>query len=62
MSAAIVDESDPVPKAPPHEIHHVAGDPAREAVHRQLRDKLVEMIVMQGCPRTRRELFALGVH
>jgi len=31
-------------------------------VRQELRDHLLELVVLQDYPKTRRELFALGVH
>lgn len=46
----------------PDEQNNIAADPAYAEVRQELRDKLLELIVMQDYPKTRRELFALGVH
>ena len=46
----------------PHEQHNLCADPALAEVRRDLRDRLLEMIVAQDYPKTRRDLFALGVH
>ena len=46
----------------PDEQHNVVADPAYAAQRQALRDRLLELIVMQDYPKTRRELFALGVH
>ena len=46
----------------PDEQHNVVADPAYAAERLALRDRLLELIVMQDYPKTRRELFALGVH
>jgi len=48
--------------ADPDEQHNVVADPAFADIRRELRDQLVELIVLQDFPKTRRELFALGVH
>ena len=46
----------------PDEQHNVVADPAYARIRQELRDRLLELIVMQDYPKTRRELFALGVH
>jgi hypothetical protein len=46
----------------PDEQHNVVADPAYAADRLALRDRLLELIVMQDYPKSRRELFALGVH
>ena len=46
----------------PGEQHNLVADPAYAEARRELRDQLLEMIVRQDYPKTRRELFALGVH
>jgi arylsulfatase A-like enzyme len=46
----------------PDEQHNVVADPAYAAERLALRDRLLELIVMQDYPKTRRELYALGVH
>lgn len=46
----------------PGEQHNLVADPAYAKKRQELRDKLMELIVMQDYPKTRRELFALGVH
>jgi arylsulfatase len=46
----------------PDEQHNVVADPAYAAQRQALRDRLLELIVMQDYPKTRRELYALGVH
>lgn len=49
-------------RADPDEQRNIAADPAHAATRQELRDQLMELIVMQDYPKTRRELFALGVH
>jgi arylsulfatase A-like enzyme len=49
-------------RADPDELRNVVADPAYAAQRQALRDRLLELIVMQDYPKTRRELFALGVH
>lgn len=46
----------------PDEQHNVVADPAYASLRRELRDQLLEMIVLQDYPLTRRGLFALGIH
>jgi arylsulfatase A-like enzyme len=46
----------------PDEQHNVVADPAYAADRLALRDRLLEFIIMQDYPKSRRELFALGVH
>ncbi len=45
----------------PEERHNRAGDPAYAAVRREVRDRLLEKIILQDDPHTRRDLFSLGV-
>ena len=49
-------------QADPQEQTNLIGDPAFAAVRQDLRDQLLELIIMQDHPKTRRSLFALGVH
>jgi arylsulfatase A-like enzyme len=49
-------------RSDPDEQHNVVADPAYARQRQALRDRLLELIVMQDYPKTRRELFALGVH
>jgi arylsulfatase A-like enzyme len=44
------------------EQNNVVADSKHIVIRHELRDKLLELIVMQDYPKTRRELFALGVH
>ena len=44
------------------EQHNIVADPAYSGTRQELRDRLMELMVMQDYPKTRRELFALGVH
>ncbi|MCX7015629.1 MAG: sulfatase-like hydrolase/transferase, partial [Candidatus Sumerlaeota bacterium] len=46
----------------PDEQRNLAADPGHARVRQELRDQLMEMIVLQDHPKTRRDLFALGVH
>jgi len=46
----------------PDEQQNIVANPAYAKVRQELRDRLMELIVMQDYPKTRRELFALGVH
>jgi len=46
----------------PGEQHNLVADPAHAKTRSRLRDRLMELIVMQDYPKTRRELHALGVH
>ena len=46
----------------PDEQDNVVADPAFATVRQELRDHLLELVVLQDHPKTRRELFALGVH
>jgi arylsulfatase A-like enzyme len=41
---------------------NLVTDPAYARVRQELRDELLERIILQDYPKTRRELFALGVH
>ena len=49
-------------RADPDEQVNLVADPAYAEIRQELRDRLLELIVMQDYPKTRRELFALGVH
>ena len=46
----------------PDEQHNLVADPAHAQTRQALRDQLLELIVLQDYPKTRRDLFALGVH
>jgi choline-sulfatase len=46
----------------PDEQHNLVADPEYASIREELRDKLMTLIVMQDYPKTRRNLFALGVH
>ena len=48
--------------ADPQEQNNLVNDPAFANVRQLLRDQLLELIIMQDYPKTRRSLFALGVH
>jgi arylsulfatase len=49
-------------QADPQEQSNLIGDPKFEDVRREMRDQLLELIIMQDYPKTRRSLFGLGVH
>jgi len=49
-------------EADPDEQKNLARDPAHAKTRSRLRDRLMKLIVMQDYPKTRRELYALGVH
>ena len=46
----------------PGEQTNLAGSPQHAGLRQELRDRLLELIIMQDYPKTRRELYALGVH
>ena len=46
----------------PGEQNNLACDPPHAEVRRELRDQLLELIILQDYPKTRRDLFSLGVH
>jgi arylsulfatase len=46
----------------PDEQRNLAGDPAQASVRQELRDRLMDLIILQDHPHTPRELFAHGVH
>ncbi len=46
----------------PHETRNLAFDPRHAHVRQRLRDRLLELIILQDYPHTPRERFALGVH
>ena len=46
----------------PDEQHNLTADPGHQDIRTELRDQLLNLIVMQDDPKTRRNLFALGVH
>ena len=46
----------------PDEQHNLAGDPGSAAVRREVRDRLLDLLILQDYPTTVRSLFALGVH
>lgn len=49
-------------RSDPDEQRNLVADPAFADIRRELRDRLLELIVLQDHPKTRRDLFALGVH
>lgn len=49
-------------RSDPDESNNVAFDAAYSDVRQGLRGELLELVVAQEYPKTRRELFALGVH
>ena len=49
-------------RSDPDEQANVVADPAYAGTRQQLRDQLMDLIVLQDYPKTRRDLFALGVH
>jgi arylsulfatase A-like enzyme len=61
-----------VPEGQGEQLFHLATDPdeqvnlARDAAHasvrRELRDRLLDLVILQDYPQTPRDLFALGVH
>jgi arylsulfatase A-like enzyme len=46
----------------PDETRNLASDPRHAHVRQRLRDRLLELIILQDYPHTPRERFALGVH
>ena len=46
----------------PDELNNLVADPAFAVEREQLRVQLLERVILQDYPRTRRDLFALGVH
>lgn len=46
----------------PDEQHNMAGDTAYQGTRQELRDQLLDLIILQDYPKTRRDLFALGIH
>jgi arylsulfatase A-like enzyme len=46
----------------PDEQRNIVAEAEYSEIRQELRDKLMELIVMQDYPKTRRELFAFGVH
>ena len=46
----------------PDEQHNLSADPDHAAVRTELRARLMTLIIKQDYPKTRRSLFALGVH
>ena len=46
----------------PDEQCNLAGDPASAAVRHELRDRLLDLVILQDYPHPHRDLFALGVH
>ena len=49
-------------KNDPNELTNLAHDPAYSSIRNEMRDRLLERVIMQDWPHTRRELFAHGVH
>ena len=46
----------------PDETKNLAADPAYAAARREMRDHLLESVILQDYPHTPRALYALGVH
>ena len=46
----------------PDEQRNLAGDATHAAVRREMRDRLLDLVILQDYPSTVRSLFALGVH
>jgi hypothetical protein len=46
----------------PDEQRNLAGDPAFATVRRNMRDRLLEHVILQDYPQSPRDLFAIGVH
>ena len=46
----------------PDESMNLASDPRYDSARSKLKDDLMELIIMQDYPKTRRDLFSLGVH
>jgi arylsulfatase A-like enzyme len=46
----------------PDEQHNLVADPAYAETRIHMRDRLLDLIIEQDYPKTRRGLFALGVH
>ena len=44
------------------ELHNIVSDPEYATIRQDLRDRLLELIVMQDYPMPRRDLYALGIH
>lgn len=49
-------------KNDPDEQHNLIGDAAHQSTRQTMRDQLLDLIILQDYPKTRRNLFALGVH
>jgi len=46
----------------PDETRNLVANPAFDSARRELRDRLLELVILQDDPHTRNSLFALGVH
>ena len=46
----------------PDEQRNLAADPTCATVRNELRDRLLDLVILQDYPHTRRDLYALGVH
>ena len=46
----------------PDELNNLVADPAYADVKAGLKDRLMELIILQDYPKTTRELFKFGVH
>ena len=49
-------------EADPHEQKNLVNDPVHAALHRELKDRLMEQIIRQDCPLPPRDLFLFGIH
>ena len=46
----------------PDETKNLAHDPEYAGIRAEMRDRLLELVVLQDYPHTTRGLFALGAH
>ena len=44
------------------QLGRVMAAPAHAATRNELRDRLLDLVILQDYPHTHRDLFALGVH
>ena len=49
-------------EADPHEQKNLVNDPVHAALHRELKDRLMEQVIRQDYPLPPRDLFLFGIH
>jgi hypothetical protein len=60
--AVRIESFDNLPRAAPAGTEDLAGDPSFAGVRREMRDMLLDAVILQDHPHPPRGLFAQGVH